>query len=264
MDDVQRCRDIVRQLRPIDDTFFEVLMQDIDTCQELLRIVLEDDELIVEEVHPQESVKNLQGRSVRLDAFCTLSSGKRCNVEVQKGRGIDHLKRVRYNASCITANITEPGTEFENVPDVYVVYISTFDVFKSGKTIYHVEKVVTETGEIVSDGLHEIYVNTKIDDGSTIAEYMQCMLQENVDNRKFPHLTRRCKQYKDEEGGHDGMCKLVEDYAKEYAEEQRIREQKDTARLMFTKGVTMDIVKLATAALTDEEREAIAKEVGVL
>ncbi len=272
MDDIQRRRDIVKRLRPIDDTFFEVLMQDIDTCQELLRVVLEDDNLIVEELHPQESIKNLQGRSVRLDAFCTLSSGKRCNIEVQKGNNDNHLKRVRYNASCITANVTEPGTDFEDIPDVYVVYISTFDIFKHGKTIYHVEKTITETGGIVSDGLHEIFVNTKIDDGSTIAEYMQCMIQENVDNRKFPYLTKRCKQFKGKEGGADNMCKLVEDYAKdyakehakeyakEYAEEQIKESQKETARLMFAKGVAIDIIKLATSALSDEELEAIANE----
>ncbi len=32
----------VKNFRPIDDTFFEVLADDIGVCQEMLRIILED------------------------------------------------------------------------------------------------------------------------------------------------------------------------------------------------------------------------------
>ena len=34
----KRQMEIVRQLRPIDDCFFEVMMEDPDACEELLRI----------------------------------------------------------------------------------------------------------------------------------------------------------------------------------------------------------------------------------
>ena len=39
----------VKNFRPIDDTFFEVLADDIGVCQEMLRIILEDEKLIVKE-----------------------------------------------------------------------------------------------------------------------------------------------------------------------------------------------------------------------
>ena len=42
--------DKVKDLRPIDDVFFEVLAQNVDVCQEMLRVILEDKALIVESV----------------------------------------------------------------------------------------------------------------------------------------------------------------------------------------------------------------------
>lgn len=89
----------VKDLRPIDDVFFEVLADDIPFCQEILRTILEDDKLIVNDVIVQSSERNLYGRSVRLDALCTLGNGEKCNIEVQRSNNDDHLKRVRFNAS---------------------------------------------------------------------------------------------------------------------------------------------------------------------
>lgn len=56
----------VKDLRPIDDVFFEVLADDIPFCQEMLRILLEDENLVVKDVIVQSSQRNLYGRSVRL------------------------------------------------------------------------------------------------------------------------------------------------------------------------------------------------------
>ena len=74
----------VKNFRPIDDTFFKVLADDIGVCQEMLRIILEDEKFIVKDVIVQSSERNLYGRSVRLDALCILGNGKKCNVEVQR------------------------------------------------------------------------------------------------------------------------------------------------------------------------------------
>ena len=65
----------VRDFRPIDDAFFETLADDIAFCQEILRVILSDKKLIVEDVIVQNSKRNLYGRSVRLDAFCMLGDG---------------------------------------------------------------------------------------------------------------------------------------------------------------------------------------------
>lgn len=204
----------VKDFRPIDDVFFEVLAQNIGVCQEMLRVILEDDELIVNSVITQSSERNLYGRSVRLDALCTLGNGTKCNIEVQRSNNDNHLKRARFNASMITVRDSNPGETFNEVIELYIVYISEFDFLKGGKTIYHVEKVLRETGEPVDDGLHEIFVNTVIDDGTKISDLMACFMKKEVKDPKFPKLSAEVTRLKETEGGAQAVCEVMERYEK--------------------------------------------------
>lgn len=204
----------------------------------MLRTILEKPELEVLKVEVQENFKNLVGRSIRLDTLCTLGNGEKCNIEVQRADNDDHLKRARYHASCITTSFSEAGTNFREIPTVYIVYLSEFDFLKEGKTIYHIRKVIEETGTVVDDGLHEIFVNTEIDDGTEIAELMQCFIKKEVDNPKFPCLSKRVQYLKSEEGGLGSMCKIMEDYAKEYLKEHE--DKKIMSAL--EKGVDVDTI----------------------
>lgn len=167
------------------------------------------------EVQPQKSIKNLQGRSVRLDALCVRGDNRFCNIEVHRANDENPLKRIRYNTSCITANVMEPGEKFEMVPEVNAVYISEFDVFQLKRTIYHIEPTITETNDVVDNGLHEVYVNTAIDDGSEISELMQCFLQTDVDNDKFTKLSQRVYCFKHNEEGIKTMCSISEEFRQE-------------------------------------------------
>ena len=144
--------------------------------------------------------------------MCILSDGTKINVEVQRSDNDNHLKRVRYNASCITVKESNTGTNFEAIPEVYIVYISEFDLFKGNETIYHVEKVLRETGKIIDDGLHEIFVNTAIDDGTDIAELMSCFTKKEVNNPKFPWLSSEVKRLKETEGGVRAVCEIMQKY----------------------------------------------------
>ena len=114
-----------------------------------------------------------------------------------------------------------------------MVYISTFDIFNKGKTIYHCRTVIEETNDAVDNGLKEIYVNTAINDGSTIAELMECFLQEQVDNKKFPLLSNRVWYFKNDEGGINTMCKIVEDYV--------VEQNKDVLKIMFENGGSLEL-----------------------
>ena len=208
----------VKNFRPIDDTFFEVMADDIGVCQEMLRIILEDEKLVVKDVIVQSSERNLYGRSVRLDALCILGNGKKCNVEVQRSNKDHHLKRVRFNASVITVRDSQTDDKFEETIDLIVVYISEFDIFKRGRVIYHVDSVIRETQEKVDDGLERVFVNTAVKDGTTISEYMDCFLQKEIDNAKFPKLTNRVHYLKHEEGGVNAVCEIMRKYSEEVAE----------------------------------------------
>ena len=69
--------EVVSSLNIIDDTLFQKMAEDVGFCEELLSTVL-GQKVIVESVVQQNSIKNLQGRSVILDALCILENEKRC------------------------------------------------------------------------------------------------------------------------------------------------------------------------------------------
>lgn len=63
-------------LNPIDDALFVKMAENLKVCQEMLRVFLRDNQLIVLDNVPQSIVKNLQRRSCILDLKCRLASGK--------------------------------------------------------------------------------------------------------------------------------------------------------------------------------------------
>ena len=217
----EQAKNKVKELTPMDNNFFQKIAEDINSIEEIIQVILQNKTLKIVKVIPQNDIKNLQGRSVVLDALCEDESKKFYNVEVQIADNDNHLRRVRYNASCVTANITDTGIKFEKVPDLYVIYISAFDMFESGRTIYHVEPTIHETGQKIDNGLHEIYVNTAVDDGTEIAELMQCFLQSRIENEKFKNLKKRVEYLKDDEKEVHEMAGVIEEYANECVLKQK-------------------------------------------
>ena len=66
--------------------------------------------------------------SVRLDILAVDRQNQVYNIEIQrddKGAGV---KRARYNSSLIDANVTEPGEQYQNLNETYVVFITENDV----------------------------------------------------------------------------------------------------------------------------------------
>lgn len=148
----------------MDDDFMTKVFEDIQCAELLLRIILNDEGIHVLEVHSQRGIKNLQGRSVRLDILAIDSHGRVFNVEVQRSDKGAGAKRARYNSALIDANVTEPGDLYEALNETFVIFITENDVMKAYLPIYHIDRVVKETGKLFKDEAHIIYVNSQIKD----------------------------------------------------------------------------------------------------
>ena len=137
-----------------------------------------------------------------------------------------------------------------------------FDIFKKGKTTYHVDRTLRETKDVVDNGLYEVYVNTQIDDLSSTAALMKVFKSTKpVQDERFQRGCEKLREYK-EGKGRNTMCKLVEDYANMRAAEEAEKTARDTARRAFAMGLPIDsvaqLVKLST-----KELEKIAAEVHI-
>ena len=104
-DDLQR----LRGFRLLDDDFMSKVFEDKKCAEFLLRIILNRDDLEVKKSNSQYSIKNLQGRSVRLDILAVDKKNRAYNIEIQRNDKGAGVKRARYNSAVIDANVTEPG-----------------------------------------------------------------------------------------------------------------------------------------------------------
>ena len=209
--DLQRIKDF----KLMDDGFLNACFADnIPATELILRIILGKKDLIVNSVETQKTLKNLFGRSLRLDIKATDLMKKVYNVEVQRDDTGADPKRARYHGSLMDANIVEPGEKFQNIPETYVIFITERDYFEQRKPIYEADRYYRgKRNKLIplNDGLHIVYVNGAYkgkSDIGTLAHDFRCT---EPDDMYFKELAERARYFKKDEGGVKEMCKMLED-----------------------------------------------------
>ena len=136
-----------------------------------------------------------------------------------------------------------------------------FKISHSKNRIPHIDRVLHETGEIVYNGTNEIYVNAAVHDGTRVADLMDILTSASVpEKNEFPQIERAIAGIK--QGKEDNtMCDLVEEYAKEYAEDKVNKREKEMVVKMFEKKMSLDDVADCVTTLTKEELKEIQQEV---
>ncbi len=249
-------KELLRNLNIMDDVFFQKIAEDKEVCEEILRVILQKPGLKVMDAQTQRFLRNIGAHSVILDLVCEDEDGSHINVEVQKSDNDDHVKRVRFNVSNIDTTFTEKGLDYQELPDVYVVFLSRFDVFKEKKTIYHLGMYIKETGTPVNDGIHRIFANCAVDDGSDIAELMQYFKNTKGRNSKFPKLSERVKYFKESQEGEKHMSQTLE----EYVQKEMAEHDKETAKSFLQNGVSVELIQKSIPALSTDIIEELKQQ----
>lgn len=207
----------------MDDDFMSKCFEDDIECTELvINIILDRDDLRVESVHTQHEIKNLQGRSVTLDIYARDSSGKYYDIEIQRADRGAGAKRARYHSSVIDANSLNVRENYDILPETYVIFITENDIMKKGLPIYHIDRVIRETGEYFGDESHIIYVNGKYQDDSLLGYLMKDFSCTDPSDMHYKQLRERVRYFKETEEGATAMCKIMEDIRNQAMEEERI------------------------------------------
>ena len=209
----------IQSLRLLDDDFMNKVFEDKACAEFLLQIILERTDLTVQKVHSQHNLKNLQGRSVRLDILATDEAGRVYNIEVQRSDKGAGAKRARYNSSLIDANITEPGDNYENLNETYVIFITEHDVLKAGRPISHIDRMIQETNALFGDGSHILYVNAQIKDNTALGQLMHDFACTKAEEMHYPILAKRVRYFKEEQEGVATMSRIFEEIKREAAQE---------------------------------------------
>jgi len=210
----------IKQLRLFDDDFFTRCFEGSPECTELLlHIILEKPDLRVVEVKVQYTIKNLQGRSVRLDIFAVDSAGKRYNIEIQRDDRGAGARRARYNSSLVDANVLLVNDDVGTLPENFVIFITEHDVLGGSKPVYHIDRTIRETDSLFGDGSHILYVNGAWRDDSPVGKLMHDFSCTDPDSMNYALLADRVRYFKEDKEGVQTMSKIFEDFGKEMRDE---------------------------------------------
>ena len=203
-------RDDVRKLLSkfilMDDDFMRVVLKDIRCTEYILQTILRKPKLHVKEQVLQEDLKNLQGRSVILDCLCTDESGAVYNIELQNKRYGASPLRARYHAGIIDMHILKAGENFNRLPESYVIFICGKDVLKENRQIYHVKRIIEESGNTFPDKAQIIYINTEKSSDDELGRMIKDFYTEDPKEIRSKVLARRIAEIKipsKEEKGED-------------------------------------------------------------
>ena len=205
----------IKQLRLIDDTFFNSCFDGSIPCMEvLLRAVMGNDRLRVTEVITQQNAPNLYGRSVRFDALAT--DGKTIyDVEIQRNDEGALPRRARYNSSMVDAREVSKGTPFRALPEAYVIFITEHDIWKRGRPLYTVRRTFMDTQNVFEDGTHILYVNGEAQNESPLGRLMHDFFCTEPDDMYSSILAERVRFFKEDKKGVTAMCKIMDEIYKD-------------------------------------------------
>jgi len=150
--------------------------------------------------------------------------------------------------------------EFKELRDAYVIFICQHDKFGEGDPVYHVDKVVRETGKPYDDGAYTIYVNGVYQGENSfgrLAHDFNCREADDIFYKPFADGVRHFKETKE---GREIMCESFERLADKVAEERAEQTKIDAIKNM------MDYFKcsleeaLNALKITGKERAIIAKQ----
>ena len=206
----------LQEMSYFDDEFMTKCLEDYPQGVELmLRIIMDDEKVVVKEAQVQAVIKNLQGRSIRMDVKTNDMLGKQYNVELQKADSGAKPKRARYNSSLIDANAILPGDDIELLPETYVIFITENDVLEGNLPVYHIDRTIKETGELFDDKAHIIYVNGEIKDDTPLGQLMHDLSCSDPDDMNYKELADRARYFKRDKEGQKIMSKIMEEIINE-------------------------------------------------
>ena len=126
--------------------------------------------------------------------------------------------------------------------------------------LYHISRVIEETGEHFEDGTHIIYVNGEHDkDDTPLSRLMHDFKCVRSQDMVYPQLADGVRYYKETEGGRETMCKIVEEIKNEAAEKAAHMKQLEMAKALIDDG-TLPFEKIAKCSgLTLDEVKSLAE-----
>lgn len=142
-------------------------------------------------------------------------------------------------------NTLNPGRNFDELPESYVIFITREDVLGYGLPIYHVERKIEETNDNFKDESHIIYVNSRKQEDTELGKLMHDFHCKDASEMYSKILAERVYELKETKKGVELMCREMEEIYSEGIENGAMKAKKETVLSLATMGLPVD--KIAEA-----------------
>ena len=245
----ERYKGIIKNFTLMSDIFMRNVFKQRECLEYVLQVIMEKQDLKVIEQIIQKDYKNLQGRSAIMDCVARDSEGKQFDVEIQQDNEGASPKRARYHSGLMDMNTLNPGQDFDELPESYVIFITRDDILGYGFHIYHIDRHIKEADDSFQDEAHIIYVNSRKQEDTELGRLMHDLHCKNADEMHSPVLAKRVHELKDTQKGVELMCHEMEKIYSEGMEsgEKRgeLKAKKETALSLAEMGLPVE--KIAKA-----------------
>ena len=180
----------LREQNLFSNVFMSAALRDVPACQHVLRTLLESPHLAVHAVRTRYRISNLLSKDSELDVLAEDADGQMYNIEIQRTATVDHARRLRYYGAQIDSGFLEKGARYQDLPNVYLVYISETDLWKLGLTACPGCKSLLGRRKY-EDGIQILYVNAGVDDGSEQARLMRFFQTADPEDQSQGALSAR-------------------------------------------------------------------------
>lgn len=245
----ERYKGIIKNFTLMSDIFMRNVFKQRECLEYVLQVIMEKQDLKVIDQIIQKDYKNLQGRSAILDCVARDSEGKQFDVEIQQDNEGASPKRARYHSGLMDMNTLNPGQDFDELPESYVIFITRDDILGYDFPIYHIDRHIKEADDSFQDEAHIIYVNSRKQEDTELGRLMHDLHCKNADEMHSPVLAKRVHELKDTQKGVELMCHEMEKIYSEGMEsgEKRgeLKAKKETALSLAEMGLPVE--KIAKA-----------------
>ena len=266
-----KTREEIAKLTLMNNAFMNLVFEDNIPCvEEVLRVILNKDDLFVKMVRTQKMYQGFT-RSIYLDVYAEDSKGVIYNIEIQQSDEGAEPRRTRFHTGMIDAHALKAGQDFKELPELYIIFITLNDVLGLNQTIYTIHKYIDGTQKRFDDGSHVIYINTSAkNDGTEIWKLIHDLRSPKADEMYLPKLAERVKFLKENEEGVKIMTDYFGDLQKKAVEkavekavrnaEKKAKADKENMALKFIELGKLTLEEIATCSgLTLKRVQMLAK-----
>ena len=193
-----------------DDFMFCSVMQDPALCKKLLTLVLADTIGTITELKYQTTFEKGSSKGVRLDVWAGDDSGKLYDIEVQTTDQKNLAKRLRYYQSAIDVSTLSKGSDYNDLPDTFIIFFCPFDYVKAGLPMYTFRTVCTQNAHLqLPDGTTKVILNSKAagkEKNPELKAFLEYMNGKKSENAFVKELEQRITEIKhNDQRRHDYM-----------------------------------------------------------